>query len=392
VSKNIVKNLKKIKSLETVGKPDALWLAENRRILMMQINPQNKKTEYNPYQYYYELTLSVLRQQVLRPALMAMLVVSVYFGYSATIMSAKASLPGDTLYPIKVLGEKIQLATVVSDENKAKLKMSFVSRRGDELQQLAKKTVNDPENQEKNTKAIASTVKQITEDVKEVQKHLDKIEKASPASDVIDTAKVIDEKTLKVEKDIINANVNLAIEVKKDVAKEVKEAIAETGAVGSQALKVIVNKNEEQKASNSEEKITEKELTNRVSERIKNSEVVVATLAAEVSKIATTSEAILAKSSNTLIVSTVSSSSATNLSSTTLKEAVKDVSEAPIVAKAVIEEAKNLLENKDYVSAINKITESKVIAAEVIEKAPIIDSQIKTENSSSTSVTSTAVK
>jgi len=390
VSKNIIHNLKKIKSLESVGKPDALWLAENRRILMMQINPQNKKTEYNPYQYYYEFVLSALRQQVLRPALMAILVVGAYFGYTATIMSAKASLPGEALYPIKVLTEKVQLATTVSDESKVKLKMTFVSRRGDELQQLAKKTINEPQNKEKNTEAIASTVKKITEEVKEVQKHLDKIEKASSVSDIIDTAKVVDEKSLKVEKDIINANINLNTEVKKDVAKEVKEAIAETGAVGSQALKAIVNKNEEQKASNSEEKISEKELTSRVSERIKSSEVVVATLVAEVSKIATTSEAILAQSSNTLIVSTVSS--AVNSSSTTLKEVVKDVSVAPTVAKAVIEEAKNLLENKDYVSAINKITESKVIAAEVIEKAPIIDSQIKTENASASPATSTIVK
>lgn len=390
MSKNIIHNLKKIKSLESVGKPDALWLAENRRILMMQINPQNKKTEYNPYQYYYEFVLSALRQQVLRPALMAILVVGAYFGYTATIMSAKASLPGEALYPIKVLTEKVQLATTVSDESKVKLKMTFVSRRGDELQQLAKKTINEPQNKEKNTEAIASTVKKITEEVKEVQKHLDKIEKASSVSDIIDTAKVVDEKSLKVEKDIINANINLNTEVKKDVAKEVKEAIAETGAVGSQALKAIVNKNEEQKASNSEEKISEKELASRVSERIKSSEVVVATLVAEVSKIATTSEAILAKSSNTLIVSTVSS--AVNSSSTTLKEVVKDVSVAPTVAKAVIEEAKNLLENKDYVSAIDKITESKVIAAEVIEKAPIIDSQIKIENASTSPATSTIVK
>ncbi len=390
MSKNIIQNLKKIKSLESVGKPDALWLAENRRILMMQINPQNKKTEYNVYQYYYEFVLSSLRQQILRPALMAMLVVGAYFGYTATIMSAKASLPGETLYPIKVLTEKVQLATTVSDESKVKLKMTFVSRRGDELQQLAKKTINEPQNKEKNTEAIASTVKKITEEVKEVQKHLDKIEKASSVSDIIDTAKVVDEKSLKVEKDIINANISLDNEVKKDVAKDVKEAIAETGAVGSQALKAIVNKKEEQKSNNSEEKISEKELNSRVSERIKSSEVVVATLVAEVNKIATTSEAILAKSSNTLIVSTVSS--AVNTSSTTLKEAVKDVSDAPIMAKAVIEEAKNLLENKDYVSAINKITESKVIAAEVIEKAPIIDSQIKTENASTSPATSTLIK
>lgn len=378
-NKQIVAQLKKIKSLEPIGKARENWVASNREILMHQINPQGKTSEKDFSGYYWEFIYSNLQQKVLRPALMAVLVFGAYFGYSATSMAAKASLPGEALYPIKVLSENIALATTISDEAKVKLKMDFVSRRGDELQQLARQ----PEDTEGKTENISQTVKKITQDVGEVKDKLDKMNsQASDTSSIINTAKTIDEKTLKVEKDIVDAHAVLTTEVKKEVAKEVKEAIVKTEEVGTKALTVIVDKADSLEAKNS---VTDKEITDRVGERIKNAEASVQAIAGEAKKISSSTP-------TTVLNKAVSSSTNGSTTSTTIKEAVKDVTETkPTLAQETIDQAKTLLESKDFSGALQKIQETKVIVAEVIEQAPILDQQIKVETaaiaSSSSSTT-----
>jgi len=366
-NKQIVAQLKKIKSLESIGKARENWVASNREILMHQINPQGKTAEKDFSGYYWEFIYSNLQQKVLRPALMAVLVFGAYFGYSATSMAAKASLPGEALYPIKVLGENLALATTISDEAKVKLKMDFVSRRGDELQQLARQ----PEDTEGKTENISQTVKKITQDVGEVKDKLDKMSSQdSDADSVINTAKTIDEKTLKVEKDIVDAHAALTTEVKKEVAKEVKEAIVKTEEVGTKALTVIVDKADKSEVKNS---VTDKDITDRVSERIKNAEASVQAIAGEAKKISSSTP-------TTVLNKAVSSSANGSTTSTTIKEAVKDVTETkPTLAQETIDQAKTLLESKDFSGALQKIQETKVIVAEVIEKAPILDQQIKVE-------------
>lgn len=381
-NKQIVAQLKKIKSLEPIGKARENWVASNREILMHQINPQGKTSEKDFSGYYWEFIYSNLQQKVLRPALMAVLVFGAYFGYSATSMAAKASLPGEALYPIKVLGENLALATTISDEAKVKLKMDFVSRRGDELQQLARQ----PEDTEGKTENISQTVKKITQDVDEVKDKLDKMNSQdSDADSVINTAKTIDEKTLKVEKDIVDAHAALTTEVKKEVAKEVKEAIVKTEEVGTKALTVIVDKADKSEVKNS---VTDKDITDRVSERIKNAEASVQAIAGEAKKISSTTP-------NTVLEKVVTSSTNGSTTSTTIKEAVKDVTETkPTLAQETIDQAKDLLESKDFSGALQKIQETKVIVAEVIEQAPILDQQIKVETaaiaSSSTSASTSA--
>lgn len=385
-NKKIVAQLKKIKTLEPIGKARESWVASNREILMHQINPQGKVSEVKDSQYYWEYLSATLQQKVLRPAMMTVLVVGAYFGYTATNMAAKASLPGEALYPIKVLSENIALATTISDEAKVKLKMDFVSRRGDELQQLARQ----PES-EKKAENISQTVKEITQKVGEINNKLDKMTSGSSATVAINTAKVIDEKTLKVEKDIVDAHAVLTTEVKKEVAKDVKEAIVKTEEVGTKALVVIVNKSDEPQTKDTKEAVTDKEITQRVSDRIKNTEDSILVMADEVNKISSsTSKAVLSK------VTIISTSTDANVS-TTLKDVVKEVSETkPKLVQETIAQAKNLLENKDFNAALQKIQETKAIVAEVIEKTPILNEQIKVEtanaNASSTSSTTAPAK
>lgn len=370
--KLLINNLKTLKNLESVGRPEASWVADNKEILLRQINPNNKVTAYSPTSYYYGYFTDLFQVKLLRPMAVAIMVFGVYFGYSALTLAAKASLPGEALYPIKVLSENIQLAATIGDEGKVKLKMDFISRRGDELQQLARQP-------EIKSDVISATVQQITADVRDVQTKIDKIATAASASTVINTVKVVDDKTLKVENDLVKAHTALPTDVKKEVAGDVKEALTQTEITGTQALTVMVAKSAQQDVKDANQAVSDKELIARVGDRIANSELAVAAAASEVNNIATGTAVILDK---------VTTASSTNPSVTsTLKDAVNQVSQQPQAAQDAIDQAKDLLDKKDFTSALQKIMESKNIAADVLATAPLLDTQIKIEIVSSTAAT-----
>jgi len=378
-SRGIINQVKKIKNLESVGRPRESWVLSNRNILMSQINPGARQNETPATNYYFQYFSQTFNQMVLRPALVALLVVGVYFSYTATVMTAKASLPGEALYPLKILTERMQIAAAIGDEAKVKLKMDFVSRRGDELQQLVRIVEDDQSKIEK----ISQTVKNITQEVNDVKKQLDSIITDSSAASAISTAKVIDEKTLKVEKDIVDAHAVLTTEVKKEVAQDVKDAIVKAEEVGTKALTMIIDKSDDQQVKDSKDAVTDQELTSRITDRIKNTEASVEVMAQEVNRISTSTTGVA-------MDKVITSIKVSDNSTTTLSEAVKNVNEAPKQAQDTITAAKDLLEKKDFTSALQKIQETKVIVADAILKAPIIDDKIKTEAASSTAAMSSS--
>jgi len=253
--------------------------------------------------------------------------------------------------------------------------MDFISRRGDELQQLALQPETDYE-------AISATAQQITADVKEVQTKIDKMASVASASAIINTAKVVDDKTLKVENDLVNAHAALPTEVKNEVAGDVKEALTQTEITGTKALAVLVTKSEDRQVKDANQAVSDKELIARVGDRIASTEMAVAAAASEVNKMATGTAGV--------ILDKVTVGSSTNpLATSTLKDAVNQVAQQPQAAQDAIDQAKDLLDKKDFTSAIQKIVESKNIAADVLVTAPILDAQIKIEIVSSTVATST---
>jgi len=58
-------------------------------------------------------------------------------GTAGTVYAAQASLPGDTLYPVKTAAERVQLTLTLNHEQKAFLHLKLVQRRIDEVAGLA---------------------------------------------------------------------------------------------------------------------------------------------------------------------------------------------------------------------------------------------------------------
>ncbi|MAT43879.1 MAG: hypothetical protein CL609_16210 [Anaerolineaceae bacterium] len=57
-------------------------------------------------------------------------------GTGASVAAAQASMPGDLLYPVKILSEDIRLDLTANEENQFNLAMKFTQRRFDEIQTI----------------------------------------------------------------------------------------------------------------------------------------------------------------------------------------------------------------------------------------------------------------
>jgi hypothetical protein len=68
----------------------------------------------------------------------------IVLGGGGTVLASNSSLPGDTLYSVKIVSENVQLALSTSDITKAELNARFADRRTDEIITLAEQ--NDAKN------------------------------------------------------------------------------------------------------------------------------------------------------------------------------------------------------------------------------------------------------
>lgn len=372
-NKELIEKLNQVKDLSSGGQPDQAWIASNRDVMMSQIQPssQNESTvkELGDGFYYGQYFNNLFKQNLLKPAIATFSLVLLMLGYSATLSVANASLPGDTLYPIKTVKERVQLAFTFEEEEKVKLQMTFVSNRADELQQLVK-TASDDNN--KNA-VVKQTAQQIVKDVATVKDHLNEISASSMTADknkVIEAAKEIDTKTMVIKQSLVEAHSSLNEESKKELEGALKQAIVTTEEAGTSALNVIIKKFE-----SGETNLNSTEVATRVADRIKDAEVNIEGANKVIAKVSTTTAAIL----NTVVPVVNSSSTAPTL--TTIKS-------QPYEAQVVIEEAKDLLDQQNFSSALEKITETnKIVSTVEANVREIVNESINLENASSTSTT-----
>jgi hypothetical protein len=358
-NKKIIKNLKNLRSLEAAGAPRELWLLSNRETLMSQIKPA-PAPEYQAAKtdgvYYWQYFSGLFKQKVLQPAVSFISILMLMLTYTAMASVASASLPGDMLYPVQATGEKVSIALTFENDKKLELQMNFVGRRVDELTQLAKKD----ETTEVKARKISLAVKKLTQDVQSVKDNLDKISVKPEDSKVVEVAKVIDSKTLEVEQNIALVHQQLPEEVKGEVAQDVQKAISTAEEAGTSALGVIVENH-----NSGENKVSESEVTSRVAERIKNVEQNIAQVQLSALQVSTTTVEII-----TTGVSAVGTSTVEKIVATTSTIAI--IGDKPQQAQEAIEQAKDLLGQKNFNSALEKIKESKEIINNVISDPKIV--------------------
>ncbi len=66
-------------------------------------------------------------------------------GTGATAVAAQASLPGDFLYPVKILSEDVRMEVTTQPESQVKLALKFAASRFDEIQTLIEEGLMPPD-------------------------------------------------------------------------------------------------------------------------------------------------------------------------------------------------------------------------------------------------------
>ena len=132
---NLTKQLKALKDYPQAGWVDASSNERGREVLMKAIGDHGKSqvdvpTSVVTYQGW------VIMQAFTRPLTAGALVFVLLFGsWMTTAYAASESLPGDALYGLKIVTERLQVA-VSSTERRAVLHTEFAQRRLDEVTRL----------------------------------------------------------------------------------------------------------------------------------------------------------------------------------------------------------------------------------------------------------------
>jgi hypothetical protein len=169
IEREIIKQLNNLKKVN----PDSGWKDNNRSILVSQIfgsQTEGKKFEFNwPLIFIKELPAQMV-QSVSRPFATAIL--TLFFLVSAgtaSIIAARETKPGDSLYAAKIAGEKAQLAFTFNEDDKTKLNMEFAGNRAEEISKILAETPSD-----KKDETVDNLVNDFKKEINSVRTRLEK--------------------------------------------------------------------------------------------------------------------------------------------------------------------------------------------------------------------------
>lgn len=210
---DVVQSIRSLKGTEHTANPDANWIASSRVRLLNQID---RTTEVIPTRVFSLVhlwsVLSLIMPQrtvyaVVRPAFIFVVCFSLgTAGWLTTVSASLESLPGDTLYPVKLATEQTQVAVVEAMKGKAastELRLSFVTRRVDEVTKVvAAPAVSAAARQER----VDQAVENLKTEVQSVNEKLNDVKINNPESAVL-VSQVIERKVDAIQQSLEVAGV-----------------------------------------------------------------------------------------------------------------------------------------------------------------------------------------
>lgn len=172
--KNLIKQYKSIK-------PDASWEHDSYETLLRYFqNTFPKKSIFNLNFYTF----------IIRPVAVSLLaLIFILSGSFGAVMMAKNSLPGEWLYPVKRVGERVRMIVALNQAQKTVLRAEILTNRVSETKVLAKKAeAGDKESEQKLNDLAKSFVSELEIFKKELSEQIPKKQITPfPDSDLLKT-------------------------------------------------------------------------------------------------------------------------------------------------------------------------------------------------------------
>lgn len=197
---DVVQSIRSLKGTNHTANPDSEWVAASRSRLLQHID---RTTEEIPTRVFSLVhlwsALSLILPQrtvyaVVRPAFIFVICFSLgTAGWITTVSASLESLPGDTLYAVKLATEHTQVAVVQAMKGNAastELRLSFVTRRVDEVNKvIAAPAANEDERKVR----VDQAVENLKTEVQTVSVQLQEVKQNNPAA-AVHVAQLIDRK------------------------------------------------------------------------------------------------------------------------------------------------------------------------------------------------------
>jgi len=204
------RSYKKTLSKSVIGfSPDSDWKKSSRDALLARIRQTEHWQEPEKSHSFGSIFSTMIAPAMLKPVLASLLVVSLTMtGSVFAVQAAKASLPGDTLYSVKLGIEDVQVGLVFSEKKKAELEVKFAGTRLKEVKEVIE---NDIQTKKQAQNSIKKAIQNFNDNLGSVQKRLEKIEN-EPKSEVkaLEISKLVNEKTTELESDLLEIKEKIA--------------------------------------------------------------------------------------------------------------------------------------------------------------------------------------
>lgn len=195
----------------------------------------------------------------------AAVLLAVIFAGGGIAMASQESLPGEPLYPVKILSEDIRYSITLKPEDKAKLHATFAVKRVDEIKEILSKKGVEPKGLDQAISRLQYNASKATDAVSEKKKETDAEQLAKNINDVFNEQKKelketfkFQEEDLKDQEAIIKDRIR---ESKKDGSGEtLNELEKELDGIKDERKNLLIRRNESVRVIKDEKKEIRKKM------------------------------------------------------------------------------------------------------------------------------------
>ncbi len=261
--KEVIVKLNTLKSI----KPDSNWLIRTKNMVLSEAGLESgefsAETETEKELVFSKKPAFVFDFRALLGShrKLAYAFVSCVFVLSlgaVTINASNSSIPGESLYSIKIAGENVVLAAT-PEEEKASVEIEYAGKRLEELAKISEKPSDVAQHQK-----VEQLISNYNEKVNSAKDRLAKINSSGDGKKAVSVAKVINTQSEKYADALAKTTDSLPADVKEKVSNKVAQAIDSTEKANTSSLLVLI----EQKEAGNGDEISNEEIADKVNKKI----------------------------------------------------------------------------------------------------------------------------
>ena len=239
-------------------RPSSAWVAKTREGLLHKIGgTEVARVSFGErVRFIVRSIVPVSARPLLRGPIAAVLsgIGLIVGGSLASVSAAEQAVPGDLLFPIKLVSEQTRLALTTDKRDKVRLKGEFVNRRVDEIKKIAQTDVS------KKPERLKEATEILRRDLDTVKNQLTDVSQDKPAERV-EVAKLIDKASTDAVAGLKEAKASLSSDARSQVAE------VEVAAVNAsvRAVNVIIDS---QTDDESKKLVSKEELLESINQKV----------------------------------------------------------------------------------------------------------------------------